>query len=273
MKVSIAKSLTDLFASEGIASYGTIPFSDCRVTNERALKRLFKDRLPKSVVMAAVPYYTKADRKNISVYAFSRDYHLYFKHLKECLAAVLPEESFVICGDDSPIDERLAAESCGVGFVGDNGVLINETLGSFFFLVGVYFFEETEPVSLNTTLLKECLHCGRCLSSCPTGALKDMDYTRCLSAVTQKKKISDDERELIARMKSVWGCDICQEVCPYNENISETRVDFFLKDRITYLDTLVLDRLVSDNSFSERAFAWRGEATVRRNTEIMKGEK
>ncbi|MBE6550929.1 MAG: epoxyqueuosine reductase [Ruminococcaceae bacterium] len=275
--MDVTAHIESFFESEGIASYGTIPFSSCRITNERALIRLFGERMPKKVIMAAVPYLVKRLPKNISAYAFSRDYHLYFKKLYTKMRAYLDnmgaECEFVISGDNSPIDERFAAMECGIGFVGRNGLLINEIYGTYFFLCGIYFFDDIPSVSKNTTKRKTCLECGRCISSCPTGTLLSMDYEKCLSAITQKKSISEEEEETIKKNGSVWGCDVCQEVCPHNRNALETEIDFFKNDTVSFLDDAILDDMLKTDAFSERAFAWRGERVVRRNIDIINVRK
>ncbi len=266
--------IESFFSSEGIASYGTIPFSSCRITNERAMKRLFGESVPKKVIMAAVPYLVKKRPKNISAYAFSKDYHLYFKELYSKMVTAFENagvtSEFIISGDNSPIDERFAAEKCGVGFVGKNGLLINEKYGTYFFLCGIYFYDDIPLISMNTTERKECMNCGRCTVSCPTGTLSSMNYEKCLSAVTQKKNITDEEAEIIKKHGSVWGCDMCQEVCPHNRSALETEIDFFKNDTISFLNDDVLDTMIKNDTFSERAFAWRGEKVVRRNIDIVK---
>lgn len=269
--------IESFFRTEGIASYGTIPFSSCRITNERALKRLFGERIPKKVIMAAIPYLTRKEPKNISVYAFSRDYHLYFKELYEKMRSAFDNagvnSEFVISGDNSPIDERLAALDCGVGFMGKNGLLINEKYGTYFFLCGIYFYDDLPQISMNTTKRRECMSCGKCVSSCPTGTLVNMDYEKCLSAITQKKNITEEEAETIKRCKSVWGCDVCQDVCPHNKNAAETEIEFFKSESVSFLDNDVLDDFVNSGTFSDRAFAWRGEKPLRRNIELIYNRK
>ena len=71
------------------------------------------------------------------------------------------------------------------------------------------------------------------------------------------------------KYNTAWGCDICQSVCPYNKNPRVTPIDFFFEERIMKLTTEIIDGMDKE-SFSKRAFAWRGRKTVRRNTELLK---
>jgi len=269
--------------SEGIEVFASLPFSECTVISERTKKRLFGEREPEVLVMLAVPYYKKAEKKNISAYAFAKDYHLYFSLLSSRLSEYLrkngAETDFVISGDNSPINERYAAQKCGIGFIGDNGLLINEKYGSYFFICSIYFFESLEKtekagtISSGTTLRKECLHCGVCREKCPGGALRNMDYGKCLSCVTQKKSITPAEEDFIRKNGSVWGCDVCQECCVFNRNVQETSIPFFNSDLIPFLTKEKLSKLIASGEFEERAYAWKGKGTVLRNLELVYPEE
>ena len=109
-----------------------------------------------------------------------------------------------------------------------------------------------------------CAHCGKCKSACPTGILRG-EGSSCLSEITQRKgDLSEDELTLMREYNTVWGCDICQNVCPYNKNPKATPIEFFRKDRITRLTKEVLESM-SEPEFKTRAFSWRGRGVLERN--------
>ena len=216
-----------------------------------------------------MPYFVKDTGGNISLYARPRDYHTYTAELFPRLEAALAAEyggKFVGFSDKSPIEETDAALRAGLCVRGDSYVIINEKYGSFVFIGEVLTDVPAEKMELDGTPKKagECLHCGACRRACPMKNGRD-----CLSAVTQKKgELSDGEKAYIIENGSVWGCDICQTVCPLNRNVSETPIDFFRENRISTLDKKTLDEM-TDEEFALRAFSWRGKKTVLRNVSLF----
>ena len=116
------------------------------------------------------------------------------------------------------------------------------------------------------------MHCGKCIAACPSkciaigeGGENTSNKKECLSAITQKKgELTEEEKKLILDNGSIWGCDVCQNVCPYTKNAKYTPIKFFNDDVITLLNTNVLSAM-SNESFMLRPFAWRGKETIRRN--------
>jgi len=159
--------------------------------------------------------------------------------------------------------------------LGKNGMCINEKYGSYFF---IGYIACNATLELSKPLNRECLGCMRCVSACPGGALdKGFCEDKCLSAITQKKgELSPWESELVADNNTVFGCDICQKVCPHNEYAKHTPIQEFVKDRIC---RLTLDELenMSNKEFKEkygdRAFAWRGKAPLQRNLTFLNNKK
>lgn len=121
--------------------------------------------------------------------------------------------------DTGPVVERAYARLAGVGWIGKNTCLLNQQLGSWLFL-GVVLTSLEVPVEARTQLAADrCGSCTRCIDACPTGALtepRQMDANRCISYLTIEKRgnIPLELREGIGRQ--VFGCDICQDVCPWN---------------------------------------------------------
>ena len=258
------------FLSKNIEYFAVLSYSDCVETNSKIMER--EKFSPKSVIVYLLPYYT-GKTHNISLYAASYDYHLIIKEINEGLISLLrekyPDAGLRGYGDHSPIDERGAALSGGLGILGDNGLIINEKYGSFVFIGDL--ISDIDPSVLGTDdpkTISHCHHCGACKSACPTGILRG-EGNDCLSAITQRKgELTDDEISLMRLYNTAWGCDLCQISCPYNREPIPTPVEFFYRNRIDRLTSDILD-LMGDDEFNMRAFAWRKRKTIERNLKLI----
>ena len=270
-------SYRDFLLEEGIECFAPLPISACKQTRSYLLDRI-DGFSPQSVLIMLVPYYV-GETKNISVYASSRDYHLYTQELLSRLALHLRAEfedyHFYGFSDHSPIDERDAAVKAGLGVLGDNGLLISERYSSFVFLCEIV--SDLPPECFGEVKVfspSYCEGCGACKRACPTGILSGMSEV-CLSALTQKKgDLCEEEKEIILRCGSAWGCDICQNACPYTKRAKEkgtivTPIPFFHEKRIAEISEELLASM-DDAEFKERAFSWRGREPLIRNLEILK---
>lgn len=253
--------LEKLFENEKIEYFGVIPFEECTVINPSLLDREIRFR-PKSVIVFLAPYYTgEYENRNISRYAVSKDYHLFFRDLNGRLCKELAAEyggSFAGFADSSPIAERPAALKAGLGVSGEMGQLINLKYGSY-----VFVGEILTDLDLGGTVhpVGECLHCGLCREKCPDG--------RCFSCLNQQKGEPDEKtKRLICELNCAWGCDVCSECCPMNADVQTTPIEFFYEDRIPFLTHAAVDAM-TDAEFAERAYAWKGRKTVARNLEIL----
>ena len=184
----------------------------------------------RSVISLGVVYNTDRPYSNqqndprraaIARYAWGDDYHGVIEgrlakliaRLREISAEEFEARAYV---DTGPVQERVYAQYAGLGWIGKNTCLINEQLGSWIFLSEIICSLPLEP---DAPAMDQCGSCARCLEACPTGALLDagvLDATRCLSYLTIELKgtIPDAHRDAIGR--HAYGCDICQEVCPWN---------------------------------------------------------
>lgn len=244
--------------------------SDMVIKPHKIRRAGFDTEKPLYAIIFAVPYLTEIKNKNLSAYAVPRDYHLYFKELFASLIPALekshPSYSFAGFADDSPIDERRAALVGGLGILGNNSLIITEEYSSYIFLGEII---TDMPLDTEEHEIKGCEGCGRCQKECPQN-----ECGVCLSALTQKKgELNEDEKKLIKKYGSVWGCDICQEVCPHTIKAQKagtiyTNIDFFKKSDIPTLSISKIDAM-SDKEFSERAYSWRGRDTIRRNLLIL----
>ena len=166
----------------------------------------------------------------ISRYAWGDDYHRVMRDGLERLVVLLAREEgpfeHKICVDTAPLLERSYAREAGLGWIGKNTCLIHEPLGSWFFLGEILTSLEIEPDSPPPD---RCGTCSRCIDACPTKAIVpggngqwELDSTRCISYFTIELRGSIPEEHREGMGAHIFGCDICQEVCPWNGRAPET---------------------------------------------------
>ncbi|MBA3556227.1 MAG: tRNA epoxyqueuosine(34) reductase QueG, partial [Gemmatimonadales bacterium] len=183
----------------------------------------------KSVVVVLDNYYNgdpdPGPAPRVARYARGDDYHRVTRQRLEPLAEFLRSRGAAVAhsyADSGPVPERALALRAGLGWIGKNTMLIRPGAGSFFF-IGTIFTDL--PLDHDATITTDhCGSCTRCLDACPTGALVEprvLDATRCISYLTIEQKGPIPE-PLSARLEGwVFGCDICNEVCPWNLRFAE----------------------------------------------------
>ena len=213
----------------------------------------------KSVIVFVFPYKVKEEKPlNISRYAAICDYHNVANQILtrfcQALKTEFNENSFVPFCDNSPVPEVLAAVKAGLGVRGKNGLLINETFGSFVFIGEIVTDLEIEHTNFDNT----CINCGACDKACPVSLYKE----NCLSSITQQKKeLNKREKELLKKAGCVWGCDICSEICPMNKGKEFTYIEEFIK---TYRNAYN-----KGEDTANRPYIWRGKEIIERNHNIL----
>jgi len=234
-----------------------------------------------SIICVAIPYVSNTDENlgaplqgRVSNYAWpGEDYHKRVRGVLSKIAQALDEfagasVTALVC-DTTPFAERAFAARAGLGWVGKHTNLISPELGSFVFLGEII---TTLELPIDMPLKKTCGSCTRCITACPTGALRGdytIDATRCISDLTQRTDdIPREMRPLIGTW--IWGCDICQLVCPPTQRAPA--VQWASGDAQPSLLALVR---VHSGEFKRRyrrtAMGWRGAAVLRRNAAVALG--
>ena len=226
-------------------------------------KRLQKSA--KSVVSLGVSYYPGDHPENpgggrVARYAWGRDYHVVIKErlfrlreeLEEDLGVRIKARGFT---DAVPLLERSAAQHAGLGFFGRNSCVINGEIGSFFFIADLIVDLYLKPDAHGEGT---CGRCSRCMDRCPTGAIKApgvVDARLCISYLTieNRGEIPRGLRSLVGDW--AFGCDVCQEVCPYNKTkATRSRWPEFSEEAGAgpYLDVVEVLGITTDEEFEER---------------------
>lgn len=169
------------------------------------------------IISTAWQYSPERRSKHFARYALSIDYHDFImERLTAVWKTAFPDTPAVLSVDAGHIAEKPYSELAGLGWIGKNSILINPKIGSFF-CIGVII--TTLDIETDLPHKKMCGDCRRCIDACPTGAIHEdgwVDCRRCISYLTIEEKgdIPEGIRPLMGG--AVFGCDICQEVCPYN---------------------------------------------------------
>jgi len=190
----------------------------------------------KSVISVIVNYFTSERLKDpdapvISTYAYGLDYHdVIRRKLNELLQFIRTSfepangRAFV---DSAPVLDRAWAARSGLGWIGKNSNLISPEKGSFFFIGSVIV---DIPLQYDKPITDFCGECNRCIRACPTNAIvpgRTLDSNRCISYLTIENK-SEISKEFFGKLKNrIFGCDICQDVCPWNRKSTQNSEEEF----------------------------------------------
>ncbi len=236
-----------------------------------------------SVISVLLNYYPKETQQpgvpKVSRYAYGRDYHFTIKEKLRELFAFIKEEIYPglkgrIFTDSAPVLDRAWAVRAGLGWIGKNSNLINKRWGSFVFIGEIISNLEIEDEA--EQVKDACGTCTRCIDACPTGALTKpytVDANKCISYLT-----IENNGDIPSKFKGkfdnwIFGCDICQEVCPWNKKAIPTEEpDFkpreeFLK--MTLKDWQKLDEKRFKELFRETPVERTKHKGLRRNIDFL----
>jgi len=230
---------------------------------------------PKTAVVCLFNYYVGEPSGNVSRYAWGMDYHKVVCDRMGSVASLLQRKGFFAkCyADTGCLNERLLAKLSGVAFIGKNQMAISPKFGSFFFIGYILTDCEIAPDTENAS---QCDNCGACMQACPLGAIRKDDFCaeKCLSGISQKRgELSPEEIEALSAVGKIWGCDLCQEVCPHNRNIPETEIEEFKMNLIRNLSLEEMTNREFKQKYGDRAFSWRGKSVILRNQSCIYNRK
>jgi epoxyqueuosine reductase len=236
----------------------------------------------RSVILVSMNYHWPIEetdsegRGRVSRYARGRDYHKVMRKRLQKAELILRDEfgaqATRVCVDSAPLLERSLAASAGLGWIGKNTMLIDERLGSWTFLAALLCDLDLPG---DTPVSDRCGNCTACLDACPTQAFPEpgvLDASKCISYLTIEHK-GEVDKDLAEQMGDhVFGCDICQEVCPWNNKAPVTMIDDFRpRDQVTapiLSDLLKLDEAGFLDRFAGTPVIRAGLEGMKRNTGI-----
>ncbi len=280
--VGITDLSPSIYKKEYKISIKKIKNSNLEYLHRTAKERLFpSEKFPwaKSVVVLGINYFQgifpkeKNGTVRISRYAMVEDYHDVLSRRMTVLSRFIKNETKakrIECYvDTGAVLEKELAERAGLGWIGKNTLLITEKFGSWIFL-GEMFLD----IGLESDEIKEkrCGECNICLKSCPSNALEDpysLNIEKCVAFFTVKKKAKFPAWFPVKGNNYIFGCDICQEVCPFNVKTKITKTKEFLPSKnlinpsITYLANLSEEEF--DSLFENTPVNWAGSEVFFRN--------
>lgn len=211
-----------------------------------------------SALVVALNYGGTQPSSPIARYARFADYHRVMWDKLDALLAWVHGELGEVNGrafvDSGPVLERDLAQRAGLGWFGKNTLLINPTLGSFFFLGALFL--DLDLTADEPFVADHCGSCQRCIEACPTQALvapRVLDARRCISYLTIELKGDHTPEQAAMIGDHLFGCDICQDVCPWNAKFSQpaTEIAFTPRPELTAPDRSVLET-IDDAEFKAR---------------------
>ena len=241
----------------------------------------------KSIVTVLYNYFPQQQigdhgRYKIAKYAYGADYHDVLKRKMRQLLERIEAQTGKLEGcrvfvDSAPVLDRAWAVRCGLGFIGKNTTLIHPKKGSFFFIGHLFLPLELEETG--SPLTNRCGRCTRCIDACPTGALEtpfQIDARKCISYLTIEYKGSLEGHDPAHFNGWMYGCDTCQDVCPYNRfALPNMEPEFQPSEQLLAMkeeDWKRLDKEGFETLFKHSAMQRAGYEGLKRNIEFISKE-
>jgi len=241
----------------------------------------------KTIIVIGQSYFTddkKLQKESSEIYvelartAWGRDYHIVLKEKLHALGAFIKSKAsnfeFKAFVDTGPLVDRYLGYKAGLGWFGCNNSLINEEYGSWFFIGYMLINIEIE---VDEPLSNKCKGCRKCIEACPGKALQDkqvFNAKKCVSYLLQaKNELTEEERSSMGNR--LYGCDVCQTVCPHNKNVKQAASEDFvpkqLSGRVSIEELLKMSNKDFQQLFSANASGWRGKKVLQRNAIVALG--
>lgn len=236
----------------------------------------------KSVISLVYNYYPKQELNSdlkIARYAYGEDYHNVIKDKLHDFMQRIQNEIGEVHGrvfvDSAPVMERAWAQRSGVGWIGKNSLLLNRSMGSFFFLAEIIIDLELE---YDGPMKDYCGTCTACMDACPTDAIAEpyvVDGSKCISYFTIELKGAMDEKQQASSFNNwIFGCDICQEVCPWNRfSKPHNEEKFEPNDELKKIEWRELTNEVFEKIFSRSAVKRTKFEGIKRNINFVTAKK
>ncbi|MGC8739515.1 MAG: tRNA epoxyqueuosine(34) reductase QueG [Candidatus Hydrogenedens sp.] len=227
----------------------------------------------KSIIVFAYNYFHHCHNKQIAMYAHGYDYHKVINKKIICISTFLSEIidgfKFKISVDAGHVHEKTWAIRAGIGWQGKNSLIIHPQLGSWLLLgilaVNIYLIPEQE-------MNNHCGECNKCIQTCPTGAINKEGYIDCRKCISYHTIENKNEIPLNIQkniQNTIFGCDICQKICPWNQNTT-----FSKNEKLCILDEIDVDKISNmktlefNTYFGETPLIKSGFNRIKRNIEI-----
>jgi len=216
----------------------------------------------RSVIVVALNYYPEIKQPlhlpQVAYYAYGEDYHDVIKEKLTKLFDIINSEIIPINGrtfvDSAPVLERYWAQQAGIGWVGKNNLIIIPNKGSFYLLAELLVDVE---LAYDSPMKSRCGNCHSCIDACPTNALEPylLDSHKCLSYLTIEKRTEFSDKEPEHLHNRLFGCDICQTVCPWNRKSQPHQTPEFIPNPAILTYTKEQWEDLDEDSF--RSMLWK----------------